>query len=80
MRRGVLCAPLCDCRHSLRADDDEGLVAAALEHMRLYHPGAPVVEEERVREIVLTRSYGIEYVVVYTRGYGPEEQFGLEPY
>jgi predicted small metal-binding protein len=77
--RAVLCASLCNCRHNLKADDDEGLVEALLEHMRLYHPAAPV-EEGRVREIVSTRSYGIEYVVVYTGGYGPEEQFGLEPY
>jgi hypothetical protein len=46
--------------------------------MRLHHPAAPV-EEEKVREIVSTRSYGIEYVVVYERGYGPEED-ALEPY
>jgi hypothetical protein len=47
--------------------------------MRLHHPAAPV-EEERVREIVSTRSYAIEYVAVYTGGYRPEEQFGLEAY
>ena len=29
MRRAVLCAPLCNCRHSLRADDEVGLVEAA---------------------------------------------------
>jgi predicted small metal-binding protein len=63
MRRAVLCAPLCNCRHSLRADDEVGLVEAALEHMREHHPAAPV-EEERVREIVCTRSYAIEYVAV----------------
>jgi predicted small metal-binding protein len=78
MRRAVLCAPLCNCRHSLRADDEE-LVAAALEHMRVHHPAAPV-EDERVRQIVSTRSYSIEYVVVYAGGFGPEEEFGLEPY
>jgi hypothetical protein len=35
-----------------------------------------------VREIISARSYGIEYVVVYAGGYGPqeEEEFGLEPY
>ena len=68
MRRAVLCAPLCNCGHSLRADEEVGLVEALLEHIRLYHPAAPV-EEERVREIVSTRSYGIEYVVEYTGGY-----------
>jgi len=64
MRRAVLCASLCNCRHSLRADDNEELVEVALEHMRLHHPGAPV-DEERVREIISARSYAIEYVVVY---------------
>jgi predicted small metal-binding protein len=34
--RAVLCAPLCNCRHSLRADDEEALVKVVLEHMRLY--------------------------------------------
>jgi hypothetical protein len=38
-------------------------VEAALEHMRLHHPAAPV-KEERVRQIVSTRSYAIEYVAV----------------
>jgi len=81
MRRAVLCAPLCNCRHSLRADDSEKLVEVALEHMRLHHPGAPV-DEERVREMISARSYGIEYVVVYAGGYRlqEEEEFGPEPY
>jgi len=48
MRRAVLCASLCNCRHSLRADDNEELVEVALEHMRLHHSGAPI-DEERVR-------------------------------
>jgi hypothetical protein len=47
--------------------------------MRLHHPAAPV-EEERVREIVSTRSYAIEYVAVYTGGYRPEAHFGLKAY
>jgi predicted small metal-binding protein len=38
--RAVLCAPLCNCRHSLRADDEEALVEVALEHMRHHHPEA----------------------------------------
>jgi predicted small metal-binding protein len=77
--RAVLCASLCECRHSLRADDDQGLVEVALEHMRRNHPDVHL-EEERVRRIIGTRSYEIEYVVVYSGGYGPEEEFGLEPY
>jgi predicted small metal-binding protein len=54
--RAVLCALLCNCRHALRADDDECLVAVALEHLRRYHPVAPI-GEERVREIVTARAY-----------------------
>ena len=77
--RAVLCATLCNCRHSLRADDEEVLVEVALEHMRQNHPDASV-EEERIRETISTRSYDIEYVVVYEGGYGPEAEFGVEPY
>jgi predicted small metal-binding protein len=57
--RAVLCASLCNCRHTLRADKDEGLVEVALEHLRHNHPAAPLVEE-RVRRIVLSRAYDIE--------------------
>jgi predicted small metal-binding protein len=67
MRRAVLCACLCNCRHSLRADDNEELVEVALEHMRLHHPEAPI-DEERVGEMITARSYGIECVVVYAGG------------
>ncbi len=77
--RAVLCASLCNCHHSLRAEDDERLVEVALEHVRLHHPAAPV-DEARVRETISARAYDIEYVVVYPGGYGPEEEFGLEPY
>jgi predicted small metal-binding protein len=77
--RAVLCAPLCNCRHSLRADDEEALVEVALEHMRHNHPEASV-EEEWIRETISTRSYDIEYVVVYEGGYGPEAEFVVEPY
>jgi predicted small metal-binding protein len=78
--RAVLCASLCNCRHSLRADDEEALVEVALEHMRLNHPEASV-EEERLRQTISTRSYDIEYVVVYEGGYyGPEAEFVVEPY
>jgi predicted small metal-binding protein len=77
--RAVLCASLCNCRHSLRADDEEALVEVALEHMRHNHPDASI-DEERIREIISTRSYEIKYVVVYEGGYGPEAEFGVEPY
>ena len=77
--RAVLCAPLCNCRHSLRADDEEALVEVALEHMRHNHPEASV-ETEWLRQTISTRSYDIEYVVVYEGGYGPEAEFVVEPY
>jgi predicted small metal-binding protein len=70
--RIVLCALLCNCRHALRADDDEGLVAVALEHLRRYHPVAPL-GEERVREIVAARAYEIEYTATYAGNLGTEE-------
>ena len=58
--RAVLCASVCNCRHTLRADSDEGLVEVALEHLRRNHPATPL-REERVRRIVLRRAYDIEY-------------------
>jgi predicted small metal-binding protein len=58
--RAVLCASLCNCRHTLRADGDERLVEVALEHLRDNHPAAPL-EEERVRKIVSSRAYRIDY-------------------
>jgi predicted small metal-binding protein len=61
--RAVLCASVCNCRHTLRAEDDEGLVEVALEHLRHNHPAAPL-REERVRRIVLRRAYDIEYATV----------------
>jgi predicted small metal-binding protein len=61
--RAVLCASLCNCRHTLRAEDDEGLVEVALEHLRHNHPAAPL-QRERVRRIVLSRAYDIEYATV----------------
>ena len=77
--RALLCASLCNCRHSLRADDDEELVEVALEHMRHNHPAAGA-EEERVRKTISTRAYDIEYVVVYEGGhYGPEAEMRLVP-
>ena len=61
--RAVLCASVCNCRHTLRAEDDEGLVEVALEHLRHNHPAAPL-REERVRRIVSIRAYDIEYAPV----------------
>ncbi len=61
--RAVLCASLCNCRHTLRADGDERLVEVALEHLRHNHPAAPL-REERVRKIVFSLAYDIEYATV----------------
>jgi len=61
--RAVLCASMCNCRHTLRAEGDERLVEVALEHLKHNHPAAPLVEE-RVRRIVFSRAYDIEYAAV----------------
>jgi len=61
--RAVLCASLCNCRYTLRAEGDERLVEVALEHLRHNHPAAPL-REERVRRIVSSRAYDIEYAKV----------------
>jgi predicted small metal-binding protein len=61
--RAVLCASMCNCRHTLRAEGDERLVEVALEHLRHNHPAAPLVEE-RVRGIVFSRAYNLEYAAV----------------
>ena len=61
--RAVLCASMCNCRHTLRAEGDERLVETALEHLRRNHPAAPL-REERIRKIVYSRAYDIEYVTV----------------
>jgi predicted small metal-binding protein len=61
--RAVLCASLCNCRHTLRAEGNERLVEVALEHLRHNHPAAPLVEE-RVRGIVFSRAYDREYAAV----------------
>jgi predicted small metal-binding protein len=61
--RAVLCASLCNCRHTLRAEGDERLVEVALEHLRHNHPAAPL-REERVRRIVSSHAYDIEYAGV----------------
>jgi predicted small metal-binding protein len=77
--RALLCASLCNCRYSLRGYDDEELLEVALEHMSYNHPAARA-EEERVRQIISTRAYDIEYGVVYEGGYyGLEAEIRLEP-
>jgi predicted small metal-binding protein len=61
--RAMLCASVCNCRHTLRAASDEGLVEVALEHLRHNHPAAPL-GEERIRKIVSRRAFDIEYATV----------------
>jgi predicted small metal-binding protein len=61
--RAVLCASLCNCRHTLRAESEDRLVEVALEHLRQQHPAAPLVEA-RVRRAVRTHAYDIEYATV----------------
>jgi predicted small metal-binding protein len=76
--RAVLCASLCNCRHSLRADDDEGLVKVVLEHMSHDHPYASL-EEKRVRTIIRERSYSIDYVVNYSGSTAPRGRSPSSP-
>lgn len=37
--RAYLCASLCNCRHILRAGDDEGLFEVALRYTAIHHRG-----------------------------------------
>ncbi len=71
-------AMLCGCRRHLEAGDEEELFETILAHLRQEHP-AVELDEEQIREIVLTHSYRYEYMEVYA-GIGPPEEFGPEPY
>ena len=61
--RAMLCASVGNCRPTLRAGGDERLVEVALGHRRYNHPAAPL-GEERVRSIVISHAYDIEYATV----------------
>jgi predicted small metal-binding protein len=77
--RALLCGCLCNCNHSIRGADDDELFGEVLAHLRRDHP-AISFPEERIRQFVAIRAYDVEYAAVYRDGYGPDEEFGLEPY
>ena len=53
---------------------------AALKHLERNHPSAPV-GEDRLWEIVFSHAYDIEFAKAYVDGsFGPDEEFGPEPY
>jgi hypothetical protein len=80
LRKEKSCALLCHCRHHLEAEDDEALFAFVRDHLVKDHPSVPLGDEQ-ASEMVATRSYHLEYLLVDVDGAGfEEEQFGPEPY
>ena len=70
----------CHCRHQLEAEDDEGLFGYIRDHLIYEHPAIRLTDEQ-VSEMVATRSYYLEYLLVDVGGNGfEEEKFGPEPY
>jgi hypothetical protein len=73
-------ALLYHCRHHLEAEDDETFLGLVREHLVREHPAIPPTDEQ-VAEMVATRAYDFEYVLVgYEDGIDPAEEFGPEPY
>jgi hypothetical protein len=72
-------ALLCHCRHHLEAQDDEALFGVVRDHLTREHPAIPPTAEQ-VGEIVATRAYDFEEVLVYASGAPFEEEFGPDPY
>jgi hypothetical protein len=72
-------ALLCHCRHHLEAEDDTALLGIVRNHLIQEHP-AIVPTDEQVGEIIATRTYDFEYVLVYASGAAFEEDFGPEPF
>jgi hypothetical protein len=73
-------ALLCHCRQHLEARDDEALYGVVRDHLMRDHPAIPPTEEQ-VAEIVTTRAYNLEYVLVYATdsAFEEEEEFGPDP-
>ncbi len=70
-------AMLCSCKNRLVASDNEELLGAVLDHLSEYHP-VVTLSADRIKEMVDTRSYAFNEVVVV--GANPEEEFGIDPY
>jgi predicted small metal-binding protein len=79
MRKNGMRALLCGCGRRLEADEDQRLCERVVAHLERDHRTA-YVNPEVVRQMVASRAYKIEYVVIYPNGSGPDEEFGLEPY
>ena len=73
-------ALLCHCRQHLEAEDDDALYGVVRDHLIRDHPAIPPTDEQ-VAEIVTTRAYNLEYVLVYaTDSAFEEEEFGPDPF
>jgi hypothetical protein len=73
-------ALLCHCRQHLEAEDDQALSGVVRDHLMREHPAIPPTYEQ-VDEIVTTRAYDFEYVLVYASDTAfEEEEFGPDPY
>ena len=72
-------ALLCHCRQHLEARDDEALFGVVRDHLVRVHPAIPPTDEQ-IGEIVTTRAYEFEYVLVYASDTAFEEEFGPDPY
>ena len=62
--RTLLCDRLCNCNHSIRGADDDGLFGEVLAHLRRDHP-AMLFPEELIRQFVAIKAYDVEYAAVY---------------
>ena len=75
-------ALLCHCRQHLEARDDDALYGLVRDHLIRDHPAIPPTDEQ-VAEIVTTRAYNLEYVLVYATDSAfeeEEEEFGPDPF
>jgi hypothetical protein len=73
-------ALLCHRRQHLEARDDEALYGVVWDHFIRDHPAISPTDEQ-VAEIVTTRAYKLEYVLVYASDTPfEEEEFGPDPY
>ena len=72
-------AMLCGCGRRLEADKNDRLCERVTTHLKRDHATA-YVDREIVEKMVASRSYKLEYAVIYANGDGPDEEFGPEPY
>ena len=70
---------LCHCRRHVEAEYDDALFGVVSGPLIREHPAIPATDQQ-VGEIVTTRAYNLEYVLVYAGGTAFEEEFGPDPY